>query len=232
MTKDSRIKSKLTISIILVSFFLSIFTINSFAHSGRTDASGGHRDNKNRSGLGSYHYHHGYGPHLHPNGECPYAPKQETQTLKEEIPEPTIKEVSYLKITSDDITLEVGKTYSLSVTLLPEDATDKLVTWSSSDPETASVNNSGVVTAKKAGKVTITATTHNGKTDSIDLTVKNEELPISNNLDKTTRQSKLDSSPNNNHVYEENKKGNPVDIVIGVIIIGIIVYIISKRKRK
>lgn len=26
------------------------------AHSGRTDASGGHRDNKNASGLGSYHY--------------------------------------------------------------------------------------------------------------------------------------------------------------------------------
>ncbi|MCM1244563.1 MAG: peptidoglycan-binding protein [Roseburia sp.] len=42
------------------------------AHSGRTDASGGHHDYKNASGLGSYHYHHGYGPHLHPNGSCPY----------------------------------------------------------------------------------------------------------------------------------------------------------------
>lgn len=41
------------------------------AHSGRTDANGGHRDNKNASGLGSYHYHHGYGPHLHTNG-CEY----------------------------------------------------------------------------------------------------------------------------------------------------------------
>ena len=27
------------------------------AHSGRTDANGGHKDNKNVSGLGSYHYH-------------------------------------------------------------------------------------------------------------------------------------------------------------------------------
>ena len=32
------------------------------AHSGRTDASGGHRDNKNASGLGSYHYHCGGHP--------------------------------------------------------------------------------------------------------------------------------------------------------------------------
>ena len=42
------------------------------AHPGRTDASGGHRDNKNRSGLGPYHYHCGGHPaHLHTNG-CPY----------------------------------------------------------------------------------------------------------------------------------------------------------------
>lgn len=44
-----------------------------FAHSGRTDSSGGHHDYKNRSGLGSYHYHHGMGPHLHSNGVCPYS---------------------------------------------------------------------------------------------------------------------------------------------------------------
>lgn len=42
------------------------------AHSGRTDSSGGHKDNKNKSGLGSYHYHcGGYPAHLHTNG-CPY----------------------------------------------------------------------------------------------------------------------------------------------------------------
>ena len=42
------------------------------AHSGRTDASGGHKDSKNVSGLGPYHYHHGYEAHLHPGGVCPY----------------------------------------------------------------------------------------------------------------------------------------------------------------
>lgn len=56
-------------------FILSLFMVStlSFAHSGRTDAAGGHRDNKNVSGLGSYHYHHGYPAHLHPNGVCPYS---------------------------------------------------------------------------------------------------------------------------------------------------------------
>ena len=48
--------------------------IEAEAHPGRTDANGGHRDNKNVSGLGSYHYHCGGHPaHLHENGVCPYA---------------------------------------------------------------------------------------------------------------------------------------------------------------
>ena len=43
------------------------------AHSGRTDSNGGHKDNKNKSGLGSYHYHcNGNPAHLHTNGVCPY----------------------------------------------------------------------------------------------------------------------------------------------------------------
>lgn len=47
---------------------------NSFAHSGRTDSNGGHKDNQNKSGLGSYHYHCGGNPaHLHDNGVCPYS---------------------------------------------------------------------------------------------------------------------------------------------------------------
>ena len=33
-----------------------VVSTSAFAHSGRTDASGGHRDNKNVSVLGSYHY--------------------------------------------------------------------------------------------------------------------------------------------------------------------------------
>lgn len=39
-----------------------------FAHSGGTDANGGHYDSSTRE----YHYHHGYPAHQHPNGVCPY----------------------------------------------------------------------------------------------------------------------------------------------------------------
>ena len=42
------------------------------AHPGRTDSRGGHHDYGNVSGLGDYHYHHGYPAHLHTDGVCPY----------------------------------------------------------------------------------------------------------------------------------------------------------------
>lgn len=52
---------------------LLILPITLFAHAGRTDSNGGHKDNKNKSGLGPYHYHCGeYPAHLHENGICPY----------------------------------------------------------------------------------------------------------------------------------------------------------------
>lgn len=57
----------------LVFVFVMMFSMLTFAHSGRTDSRGGHKDNKNKSGLGGYHYHcGGYPAHLHPNGVCPY----------------------------------------------------------------------------------------------------------------------------------------------------------------
>jgi uncharacterized protein YjdB len=45
----------------------------------------------------------------------------------------------------------------------PANATNKAITWKSSNAAVAAVSATGVVTAKKAGKVTITVTTSDGK---------------------------------------------------------------------
>lgn len=66
---------------VALSLLLALSPAFALAHSGRTDASGGHRDNKNKSGLGSYHYHCGGNPpHLHTGGVCPYAKKSSTSS--------------------------------------------------------------------------------------------------------------------------------------------------------
>ena len=68
-----RLRMKKNLVSFIICLLILTFPFLIFAHSGRTDSSGGHRDNKNKSGLGSYHYHCGGNPpHLHTNGVCPY----------------------------------------------------------------------------------------------------------------------------------------------------------------
>ena len=66
-----------------------------------------------------------------------------------------------LNKTSQNIT--VGKTASLKATVSPSNASNKSVTWKSSNTSVATVSSSGVVTAKKKGTATITVTTADGK---------------------------------------------------------------------
>lgn len=72
---------------------------------------------------------------------------------------------------SSSTTMDIGETMTLSATVAPVNAADKTVAWSTSDSSIATVSE-GVVTAKAAGLVKITATTVNGKTDEIYLTVR------------------------------------------------------------
>ena len=69
------------------------------------------------------------------------------------------KVVPATSITLDYVNIEMakGKMVTLHATVLPEDATDKAVTWKSSNTTVATVSNNGNVTAIKAGSATITA---------------------------------------------------------------------------
>ena len=65
--------------------------------------------------------------------------------------------VKSIKLNKTKATLNKGDKITLKATVTPSDATDKKVTFSSSDKKVAVVDSKGVVTAKKAGKATITA---------------------------------------------------------------------------
>ena len=73
------------------------------------------------------------------------------------------KEVSVTGVQLDETTLElaIGGTETLRATVLPDNATNKTVIWTSSDEHVATVEN-GKVIAKAEGITTITATTQNG----------------------------------------------------------------------
>ena len=65
--------------------------------------------------------------------------------------------VKSIKLNKTKVTLAKGKKVTLKATVATSNATDKNVTFTSSNTKVATVNAKGVVTAKKAGKATITA---------------------------------------------------------------------------
>ena len=70
-------------------------------------------------------------------------------------------EVSGITLSESNIRLEAGKTQQLTATVFPDDATNKTVTWTSSNAAVAKVSSSGVVTAIRTGNATITAKSGN-----------------------------------------------------------------------
>ena len=101
--------------------------------------------------------------------------------------EVTVSGVPVTSVTLDkeSLVLTPGETYTLTATVLPEDASIKNVTWTSSNPDDVYVNNEGKITALALnGFSTITATAAGGHTATCDVTVR--YVPVSGiTLDKT-----------------------------------------------
>ena len=97
----------------------------------------------------------------------------------------TVKVVKTLPVSPTKVSLNKtsasilkGKTLQLTATVAPSNATDKTVTWKSSNTKVATVSTTGKVTAKAAGTATITCTTKTGSkkaTAKITVTLTKEE---------------------------------------------------------
>jgi rhodanese-related sulfurtransferase len=85
----------------------------------------------------------------------------ESLTKNEDLITPDAQ-VSDLKINTTQLDLEVKNTFKLNVIVLPNEASNKELKWTSSNEEIAQVSNEGVVKALKEGEVTIKATSVDG----------------------------------------------------------------------
>ena len=70
--------------------------------------------------------------------------------------------VTGISLNSTSASLRVGETQQLTATVVPADATNQNVSWSSSNPAIATVSSAGLVTAIGEGTATITATAEDG----------------------------------------------------------------------
>ena len=88
--------------------------------------------------------------------------------------------VTGVSLSETEEILVAGDNLQLEAIIVPSTATDKTVTWESSDNKVASVDGKGVVTAITEGNTTITATTNDGdKTASCKITVRGKGVDIS-----------------------------------------------------
>ena len=85
----------------------------------------------------------------------------------------TVVPVSEISVNSNqtDVSLAIGSSYQLQAKVLPENATDKKITYTSHNPAVASVNEEGVITALGAGSAKITITASNDISKEINVTV-------------------------------------------------------------
>ena len=79
--------------------------------------------------------------------------------------------VESVSLDKSELDLTVGSGYTLNAKVLPENATDKTVTWSSDNEDVATVDENGKVTAKAAGTAKITVKTNDGAKEA-ECTVK------------------------------------------------------------
>ena len=90
---------------------------------------------------------------------------------------PSDVNVSSVSLSKSSLTLTEGDSETLTATVSPSNATNKNVSWKSSNTSVATVSSTGMVSAIKAGSATITVTTEDGsKTATCSVTVKAKEI--------------------------------------------------------
>lgn len=89
------------------------------------------------------------------------ADKSKSATCKITVTNPAVK-VTKLSMNKTSVDLLKGKTVQLKVTVTPSNATNKAVTWTSSNKKIATVTSNGLVKAVGTGTVTITAKAKDG----------------------------------------------------------------------
>ena len=85
--------------------------------------------------------------------------------------------VTSITLSSSSLSLVIGESSSLTATVAPNNATNKEITWTSSDPSIATVSQKGKVTGKKYGTTTITATCDK-KTSKLTVKVYKEYIDL------------------------------------------------------
>lgn len=94
-------------------------------------------------------------------------------TNAEIIPSPTT-----ITLNKESSKIKVGGSVKLNYTVVPTEARNSHLTWTSSDPSVLTVDNTGMITAVKEGKTTLKVESLNGISDSLEIEVIPDSVPV------------------------------------------------------
>ncbi len=146
--------------------------------------------------------------------------------------------VTNVSLDHDTLSLEIGEQATLHATITPNNATNKGVTWVSSDTSVVIVNNNGVVTAKSSGTAEVTVRTNDGgKEATAYITVNKKSEPIIIDEPSSFEEPSSKEEPSI-YVPDEKTESNVNSrvLIIGLValtifIIGTVTYFVVKRRR-
>ena len=130
--------------------------------------------------------------------------------------------------------MEIGDKLNLVATIKPTNATNKNVTWKSSNTDVAVISKEGIITAVAQGTATITVTTEDGNYTASCLITVNKKTNIDDDIYKETPEKddiniKEDNTIANKTVLPLTGTQFGVIVVILITIVGIVFYIKYKR---
>lgn len=112
---------------------------------------------------------------------------------------------------SDTMTLTAGENTQLICSVVPENATEQTITYSSSDGNVATIGQDGVITAVNPGHTTITASAADGITKQMSLTVNAKAQPKQNKtptVGATTKKNTNNNTYSNSNTNQNTNSGN------------------------
>lgn len=118
------------------------------------------------------------------------------------------KEIESVTLSESSTSVKQGGKIQLEAKVKPVDAPSDNIVWSSSDPETASVDNNGMVLGENEGVAIITCETENGKKATCTVTVKDTEkkttVPSTEAPPQAVKQESRDRYPSAHYYNYDN----------------------------
>lgn len=86
--------------------------------------------------------------------------------------------VTELLVNKDSLELEIGSTFQLEVVVKPDEATNKVISYMSSNQEIATVDTNGFIYARKPGQCKVSVMSFSGVGVTVDIDIKVKEKPV------------------------------------------------------